>query len=155
EHADHWQLAIGGQSIGFIGPHLPLGGDDALARHDGAKRRDDALAASEYGLIRRGHGDRHETLLDDTDRAWSRPSRYAVFIAARPSEPRFCSKDRARHGSGTHCRLGPLTLQAVNAIRTGDDCICRSARADLRAYEGRCPLDWSRRRAFAWPLISS
>src|SRR5262245_33815671 len=25
----------------------------------------------------------------------------------------------ARHGCGRHCRFGPLTLQAVNAIRNG------------------------------------
>jgi hypothetical protein len=55
QHDHHGKLAIGGQSIGLVGPHLPLGGDHALARHDGTKRRHDAVAAGEHGLIQRGH----------------------------------------------------------------------------------------------------
>src|SRR6516165_7698854 len=59
QHDDHGKLAIGGQPIGLVGAHLALGGDHALARHDGAQRRYDALAAGEHGLIRRGHCEGH------------------------------------------------------------------------------------------------
>ena len=39
QHDHHRQLPVGGQPVGFVGPHRPLGRDHALARHDGRKRR--------------------------------------------------------------------------------------------------------------------
>jgi hypothetical protein len=59
QHDDHGKLAISGQPIGFVGTHLALGRDHAFARHDSAKCCHDALAAGEYGLVRRGHCERH------------------------------------------------------------------------------------------------
>ena len=59
QNDDHGQLTIGGQSVRLIGPHLPLGRDHSLTRHNVAKRRHDALATGEHGLVRQGHRYRH------------------------------------------------------------------------------------------------
>ena len=37
QHHHHRQLAVGGQPVGLERPHLALGGDHALARHDRAQ----------------------------------------------------------------------------------------------------------------------
>ena len=101
QHDDHGKLAISGQPIGFVGTHLALGRDHAFARHDSAKCRHDALAAGEYGLVRRGHCERHCTLLGSIasrSRLAVTPcfSRYAMFIAATRPEIALFRKKTAR-----------------------------------------------------------
>ena len=46
QHHHHRQLPIGGEPVALVRPHLALGRDHALARHDGPQRRDDARAAA-------------------------------------------------------------------------------------------------------------
>ena len=55
QHHHHGKLAIGGETVGFIGPHLALGGNDPLARHEGPQRPHDFAAALEYGFVPGGH----------------------------------------------------------------------------------------------------
>ena len=81
QHHDHGELAIGGQAIGLVGAHLPLGGDHALTRHDGAQRRHDAVAAGEHGSIGRGHCDRHGHAPRGDRGRREALSRYTMFIA--------------------------------------------------------------------------
>ena len=50
---------VGGQPVGLEGLHFPLGGDHALARHDGAQRGDDALAPRQHRAVQLGHPHRH------------------------------------------------------------------------------------------------
>jgi hypothetical protein len=53
-------LLVGGQPVGFVGPHRALGRDHPLARHDRLQIGDDLRAAGEHGLIGSGHDDGHQ-----------------------------------------------------------------------------------------------
>ena len=82
KHHHHRRLAIGHQAIGFVREHFRGTVDHALARHDGAQRFDDGVAATQNRLIRCGHHDGH---LD--------------FSCAGPLSPRLCRfimKNQAR-----------------------------------------------------------
>ena len=46
QHHHHRQRLVGGEPVGFVGPHLALGGDHPLARHDRPQCRHDLLAAA-------------------------------------------------------------------------------------------------------------
>jgi hypothetical protein len=52
-------LPVGGEPVGFVGPHGALGRNHAFARHDGAQVGNDLLAAGEHGLIGGRHDDGH------------------------------------------------------------------------------------------------
>ena len=59
QHDHHGQRAVGGQPIGFVGAHFPLGRYHALTRNDGPQRRHDAVAAGKHRLIQRRHRHGH------------------------------------------------------------------------------------------------
>ncbi len=59
QHHRQGKLAIGSQAVGFVGPHLALGGNDPLVRDDSPQRPHDFAAALEHGFVADGHLHRH------------------------------------------------------------------------------------------------
>ena len=115
QHHHHGELAIRSQAVGFVWPHLPLGGDHPLARHDGTQPRHDAAAAGKHGLIRRRHCDCHLGAP-----SMGRPGRirYAEFIAATRHDRTHSAKYAWLRCGETNCALGRLTCKPFDAIRT-------------------------------------
>ncbi len=59
QHHHHGERPVGGEPVGLVGTHLPLGRDHALPRHDRLQRGHDTVAAGEHGIIEGRHCDRH------------------------------------------------------------------------------------------------
>ena len=59
QHHNHRKLLVGGQPVGFVGPHGGFGRYDPLARHDFGQGRDDLAPSGENGLVGCGHQDGH------------------------------------------------------------------------------------------------